>query len=48
MRLGPFEILLIVAVILLIFGTSRFDLLKISFSKAAQSFNRAVKGESKE
>jgi len=47
-RLGWLEILLIVAVLILVFGTSRFGQLKNSFVKAVGNFQRSAKGETKE
>ncbi|MGI6365329.1 MAG: twin-arginine translocase TatA/TatE family subunit [Bacillota bacterium] len=43
-RIGWLEALLILAVIILVFGTSRFAQLKNSFVKAVKNFRQEAKG----
>lgn len=47
-RPGLWEALLILGLLVLIFGTSRFTSIKDSFVKAARNFNSSAKGDSKE
>lgn len=47
-RIGPIEALLIVAIIVLIFGTSRFGKLKSSVTKAVNNLKQSAKGNAEE
>jgi|GEM_PF-2347357 len=48
LRPGIWELLLIVAILILIFGTRRFGAVKDAFSKAISNFKHSVKDEAKD
>lgn len=48
MRPGLTELLVIAAVVLLIFGTSRIGLVRNSMVKAVKNFKHSLKGDAKE